>query len=619
MRLPGRSAASLAILALLLVACAKPAATTDSSQLDAAATETSMPMPDRSVLPLAEEVSLQGTVDAELDLRDQVRESAGIAEVLGADDPGALERVDEDMAGLGWIGAHRLADEAGFDPITSSSGLVVGLGIMPGEMVSDWGGSMEALSGNFTVSMFLALMLRDWQHMADSELQRGGDFANEAHDREVNGVAEHSEMRITVDVTAEGAELHFEIQVAGKATLTEVATGKQIGSYESQGRGLIEANGCPEADGTAQGHYTLELQEEASGAGASAGGSVLIDGPFTVINGDDARLIRTDVSGHFDSAAHGTTPSGEPFSWTVNSTYPISIPAHGSPDFDSANGTYGESGGAGDRGIQATSSAMAMTAEFLSGVAQESEKFWRSGRCVELTTSEESRKVGPSEQLSIETTAKHRFDGSEVDAPVTTSLSGPDRIEPADVPQDPPATLTYTAGSGSGDKGTITLDQKSKRGIGKKTLEFEVEPQAIHVVYAGSYRFVDALSDLRWEADIPIKDGHGEVEAPLTLSGNTLLLTLCPTAADLEVLVKVTVTVDVADPELFRLTMAPPPPPELDLASCAAAAQMEAGIAMSGWAAGLQRPQSVHLGETMSPNQPGAGATAQITVTKANS
>lgn len=62
------------------------------------------------------------------------------------------------------------------------------------------------------------------------------------------------------------------------------------------------------------------------------------------------------------------------------------------------------------------------------------------------------------------------------------ALRGPRTLEPSATPVDLPAAFTFTAGARSGDTGTITLEQRSKRGIGRKTLEFEVEVEEHAVV-----------------------------------------------------------------------------------------------------------------------------------------
>ena len=49
------------------------------------------------------------------------------------------------------------------------------------------------------------------------------------------------------------------------------------------------------------------------------------------------------------------------------------------------------------------------------------------------------------------------------------------------MPVDVPASFTFVAGHESGDRGSLTLTQTGRRGIGTATLDFTVEPQAVQL------------------------------------------------------------------------------------------------------------------------------------------
>ena len=110
---------------------------------------------------------------------------------------------------------------------------------------------------------------------------------------------------------------------------------------------------------------------------------------------------------------------------------------------------------------------------YLAEAAKKAEAFWRSGECINVKTSEESREVTPNEALTVTVEPEGKFDKQPVKAPVTAAFTGKARLEPTTA-QDPPASLRFTAGSEERDKGTIELKQTGKRGIGKKTVEFTV-------------------------------------------------------------------------------------------------------------------------------------------------
>ncbi len=492
----GHSGRLVIALALVVTACAGETGSVPS-------TVESTPGLDLTRLPEIDE-SIAGLVDAEVEIRQSLQE--GMDETLEEMSAGFRERFDSDLAEHGWSHLVELADDAGLGPL-AASGLTLSLGEIEAVPLADWGGSMQAVSGNFTISMFLAMILTSWQQLSDGNWNASGELPPDVHDRVVDGIAEHSEMRTSVNGSARGDQLHFEVEVSATATLTKVSNGEVVATYTSTGRGLIEVRGCPDPDGVAEGHFTLDLQEAVSGSGSSASGRTEIDGPFRIVNNDEASLVRTDFEGKFDSAANGNSPSGEPFDWSVESTFPLSIPADGGLDVDEANATYQETNPSGDRAQRSTTSAIATAANFLSGVAKEAEKFWRSGKCVDLETSEESRKVDAGEIVEFDVESRQHFDGGDIDRPVTATFSGEASIEPAGTPIDPPATFTFTAGSDDGAKGTIHLEQKSKRGIGKKTLEFEVA--------GGVIVSISATGDFEHPGGV---SAHGNMEvSPITL------------------------------------------------------------------------------------------------------
>lgn len=468
----------------MLAGCSSEGVTETDPSLDATGSSLSDPAVDLdpSGLPTIDEATLAGMVDSELALRAAIREES--TEVLGAEGAALLESLDGDLAIYGRETLATLVESAGVDPFAASASLV---GLSHGSIRPDWGGSMQAVSGNFTMSAFLGLVVSEWQRLSDSDWRVEGELPPHINDRVNGGVAEHSEMTTTVNGSTSGGRLEFEITVIASATLTDVASGQVIATYESNGHGNVVANGCPDAEGLAEGEFTLELEEHGSGVGgASAGGSSTIEGPFRLVNGDDARLVRSDFEAGIEAAGSGTGPSGESLPWDVEATYPISIPNGGGLTIDEANATYRETNAPGDRGRRATAGLAVTAAQFLSGVAKEAESFWRSGRCVDLTTSEESRVVEPAEELSIEVSSRHHFDQAEIEAPVTGEFTGKQSMDPASgTAVDYPASFTVVAGSMPGDKATVRLEQRSKRGIGKKTVEFEVKPAQLVIAING--------------------------------------------------------------------------------------------------------------------------------------
>ncbi len=93
---------------------------------------------------------------------------------------------------------------------------------------------------------------------------------------------------------------------------------------------------------------------------------------------------------------------------------------------------------------------------------------WKSGRCVRLafTASPGPTGLEPGSTSSIKATPRSKIDGTPTRGEVTATLStGGADVAPGSAPAD--ATFTYTAPDKSGDGGTVALEARSRRGIGK--------------------------------------------------------------------------------------------------------------------------------------------------------
>jgi hypothetical protein len=119
--------------------------------------------------------------------------------------------------------------------------------------------------------------------------------------------------------------------------------------------------------------------------------------------------------------------------------------------------------------------------DYLKVLAREAEKFWRSGKCIDLKPSDDTRKVQPSEKIDLTVEAIHKFTGDKVDAPITATFAGTKSLDPKDQPVAPPAKYSFEAGDKKDDKGTIDLKQTSKRGIGLRQIVFTVDVPTLQV------------------------------------------------------------------------------------------------------------------------------------------
>ncbi len=110
---------------------------------------------------------------------------------------------------------------------------------------------------------------------------------------------------------------------------------------------------------------------------------------------------------------------------------------------------------------------------------------WESGRCIRLeVTSDPGRRKGirPNTAFDIEAKPRVKSDGTAAGGTVTATLSGGSSLQPASgkVPAD--AKYGYAGPGKEKEKAQIDFESRSKRGVGRATLEFDTS--------RGGYRMV---------------------------------------------------------------------------------------------------------------------------------
>jgi hypothetical protein len=103
---------------------------------------------------------------------------------------------------------------------------------------------------------------------------------------------------------------------------------------------------------------------------------------------------------------------------------------------------------------------------------------WESGRCVELkATSTPGKRKGakPSTHYQVDAMPRAKSDGAPAGGTVTATLSGGSSLEPASgkVPAD--AKYGYTGPANKDEAAAIKFEARSKRGVGRATLEFDTK------------------------------------------------------------------------------------------------------------------------------------------------
>jgi hypothetical protein len=116
------------------------------------------------------------------------------------------------------------------------------------------------------------------------------------------------------------------------------------------------------------------------------------------------------------------------------------------------------------------------------------EKAWKSGRCVELKVTPSAGPDGltPSQVVNVLAEPRSKVDGSPTGGNVTATLtSGGAPVEPNGSPVPADANSHYTAPNEQDQKGTVSYESRSRRGVGKAEITFSTTKPAAYLVVGG--------------------------------------------------------------------------------------------------------------------------------------
>lgn len=126
---------------------------------------------------------------------------------------------------------------------------------------------------------------------------------------------------------------------------------------------------------------------------------------------------------------------------------------------------------------------------------------WESGRCIELkVTSSPGKRTGlsPSAAFDLEALPRAKSDGKPAGGTVTATLTGGTRLQPASgkVPAD--ARYGYTGPEKKDEAASIAFESRSRRGVGRATLEFDTKASRSYRVNgtSGGARFTGEICSL---------------------------------------------------------------------------------------------------------------------------
>jgi hypothetical protein len=450
------------------------------------------------------------TQGAELELGQvaSARAEAGFEGQLGSSGKAAFEALAAAETAAGEAILPKAAADLGLEATATGQARVAAANGAPGgnddppPPTAEWTGSMLS-HATFTISMMTALYTNAIERSKDAS--QSASNSNETYTATTDGVTETARVTTNWLLTQGRGTVSGDVSISTTATATS-ADGTKLGELVGKASGHVEINSCPDSSGHAAGTLSLARQEEQTPTGGTGSGFARqFKGTFTLVVGDDASLTSIEAQMNMQDGSHG--PASTSGDWYETVAVPATIDPNGGISIDVNKGTHYGTGT--EEQIARTLNGYATAYPIIVELAKEAQKFWRSGACVELQVNPDSKTVNPDEKVSLTVEARHKFDGSQVPGKITAKFSGKASLEPQGTPVEAPATFTFTAGRDQGDTGTITLEQKSRRGIGKKTVEYKVEgiDQAT----------ISISGSLIYHSPYFFRELHTEMVAPATL------------------------------------------------------------------------------------------------------
>ena len=227
--------------------------------------------------------------------------------------------------------------------------------------------------------------------------------------------------------------------------------------------GKTELVVCPDADGQVTGKFTLDMSGVTTGGETGEKGTLSVE--YVAQADDDAELVGIDITNRMQLARF-RDQKGQFVDLTMR---------RGSGALEREfEARWNRSGGdVTPEFVKETAQLGAFLGTALSTLlSQEVEKGWKSGRCVEVQATPANRSVAPGATVAIEAKPRSRVDGAKTGGTVTATLEGESSLDPQGSKVKADAKFTYVAPGEANQSATVTLEARSKRGVGTASLVF---------------------------------------------------------------------------------------------------------------------------------------------------
>ena len=289
--------------------------------------------------------------------------------------------------------------------------------------------------------------------------------------------------------SSEGSSIEMEWSGSHSSSASEFE-GTLPGGLAGKIRTKVDIDTCPDASGKINVKFTSDSQLHST-ANPGTGGSIKVTAELAKYLDDDAHLIdgQMDSDLHVEQSAFGN--GGGSF---VDLTQTLST-------------TRGETGTKVNRRSQAATDTDVQAAESVAKLGMlaamaamdKAKQAWEGGQCIDLkVTSDPGKRKGikPNTAFDIEAKPRAKSDGAPAGGTVTATLSGGASLQPASGKVKADAKYQYAGPEKKDESASIAFESRSKRGVGKATLEFSTGQKAYRLVGIGSCNATGDVCDL---------------------------------------------------------------------------------------------------------------------------
>ena len=250
---------------------------------------------------------------------------------------------------------------------------------------------------------------------------------------------------------------------------------------------VLDVVPCPGPDGTFSINGSIAASSQASGGGRGQriGVEVVVSGRVD----DDARIAQSESSTRIEAAS---TKGGDNL---------VDVTVRRAADGKVTVPSFSAGSGTSEKFRSDMTQLGLLLGELITSKALDAvQKSIESGRCVDLqvATSPGQTNLAPSTRVAISAKPRSKVDGSPTGGGVTGTLSGGSALDPAGTKVPADAEFTYVAPGESGQKASVSLEARSRRGVGRAQLFFDTAAGA----YAVSGSFPTVPRPTTWEGVI---------------------------------------------------------------------------------------------------------------------